>query len=225
MTTADHPHRAHVRSPVDVLRLIIGLVTIAVGILAALTFDQAFLGLRDDGEAALSTLPDWAADVPAAILAAALVSGILASTVWALATRRFRRLSFLIAAAVAAGAISALIGIGIDDLVDSDVRDAFLVDGLLVDDVLLRPTVSDNGVDRVIPGDPLFAAAVAVLSIGSAWRPRRLSSRLGLGLVGSERERDEARRGARPQPRHRCRGRCGGGRGHPPHRPPSRPCS
>ncbi len=184
MTTAAAGHRSHVRSPVDVLRLIVALITIGVGIFAALTFDRAFLGLRDDGDDVLNTLPDWAADVPAAILAAGLVFGILATTVWALATRRYRRLSFLVGAALLAGALSALIGIGLDDLIDSDVREAFLVDGLLVDDVLLRPTVSDNGVDRVIPGDPLFAAAVAVLGIASSWLPRRLSRRLAFGLVG-----------------------------------------
>ncbi len=50
-------HRAHVRSPVDVVRLIGGVLIIAVGVLAAVTFDRAFLGLRNDGDAALDILP------------------------------------------------------------------------------------------------------------------------------------------------------------------------
>ena len=176
-------HRAHVRSPVDVVRLIAGLLVIAVGVLAAVTFDRAFLGLRDDGAAALDSLPEWAADVPAAILAAGLVTGILATVAWTLATHRYRRLSLVLAAMIVAGVLSTLIGVGLDDIIDESVRDAFVIDNAIVDDVLLRPTVSAGDADRVVPADPLLAAAVAVLGIASSWLPRRVSRRLTFGLV------------------------------------------
>ena len=74
MTSPVMAHRAHVRSPVDVVRLIGGVLIAAVGFMMAVTFDRAFLGLRDDGAAAIDSLPEWAADVPAAILAAGLVT-------------------------------------------------------------------------------------------------------------------------------------------------------
>ena len=183
MTSSVVAHRAHVRSPVDVVRLIAGLLVIAVGVLAAITFDQAFLGLRDDGAAALDSLPDWAADVPAAILAAGLVTGILATVVWTLATHRYRRLSLVLVAMIMAGALSTLIGVGLDDIIDESVRDAFVIDNEIVDEVLLRPTVSAGDADRVVPADPLLAAAVAVLGIASSWLPRRVSRRLTFTLV------------------------------------------
>ena len=41
-------HRAHVRSAVDVLRLIVGLAMILVGVATANLFDSTFLGLAED---------------------------------------------------------------------------------------------------------------------------------------------------------------------------------
>ena len=67
MTAPAVTHRAHVRSPVDVLRLIGGLLTMVVGILAAITLDQAFLGLRDDGAAALGRFPECVAAIRAGL--------------------------------------------------------------------------------------------------------------------------------------------------------------
>ncbi len=61
---AVHSHRHHVRSPVDVLRLVIAIGMVGAGLLVANLFDTAFLGLRQDGEALMADLPAWAGDVP-----------------------------------------------------------------------------------------------------------------------------------------------------------------
>ena len=46
-------HRAHVRSPVDVLRLIAGVVLLVGGIALANVLDSTLLGLSEDGASAI----------------------------------------------------------------------------------------------------------------------------------------------------------------------------
>ena len=52
------PHGPHVRSLVDVLRLLIGGLLPLGGIATANLVDNALLGLSDDGAAAIENLPD-----------------------------------------------------------------------------------------------------------------------------------------------------------------------
>ncbi len=56
---APHPHRAHVRSPVDVLRLVAAVGLILTGLAIANVFDSAFLGLSEDGRTSTADFPSW----------------------------------------------------------------------------------------------------------------------------------------------------------------------
>jgi hypothetical protein len=80
-------HRAHVRSPVDVLRIIVGLLLLVGGIAAANVFDSTLLGLSEDGAAAIDGLPDWTHDVSAAALAVGVIVCAVTTLAWALPYR------------------------------------------------------------------------------------------------------------------------------------------
>ena len=99
-------HQRHVRSPVDVLRLVTGAVLLVGGVLSANLLDSALLGLSDDGAQALDSLPDWFDDVPAVGIAFALIAAAAFAAGWALVTTRFRRLAMLVAAFVVAAVLS-----------------------------------------------------------------------------------------------------------------------
>lgn len=169
-------HRAHTRSPVDVLRLIVALALVAIGVLLANVFDSTFLGLSEDGASALDGLPGWVRQIPATVLAVAVLSSIIGYLVWALATTRYRRFVMLLIGVALAGGLSLATGEAIYELVDGPVRDAFDTppDGWRL------PVIGD----RIRPGDPVLAAAVAVLAISTSWLRRSLSQRLAIVLTG-----------------------------------------
>jgi uncharacterized membrane protein YbhN (UPF0104 family) len=169
------PHRHHVRSPVDALRLIVGAVLIVVGVGVANLLDSAFLGLSEDGTTAMNSLPNWAVDIPATILAATIIVVAISLALWSLMTRRFRRLFLFSTALVIAVALSVAVGEIIFSIVDPAVREAFEVNG-----TGLRFARSDNVIH---PGDPLLAGAVALLGVGSSYVRHSLTLRLGI-LVG-----------------------------------------
>jgi undecaprenyl-diphosphatase len=169
-------HRRHFRSPVDVLRLIVSVALVVAGVFVANIFDASFLGLRDDGATLLEGLPAWVRQVPATVMAVAVVSSIVGTLLWALATTRFRRFVMLLTGAVLAAGSSIAVGEVIYGLVDGPVRAAF-------DN---PPDGWRFGLagDRVRPGDPVLAAAVAVLGVSTSWLRRSLTRRLALVVVG-----------------------------------------
>lgn len=169
-------HRDHIRSPVDVLRLIVGLVLIVAGMFVANVFDSSFLGLSEDGASALSGFPDWVRRVPATMLAIAVLSTIVGALLWALATTRYRRFAMLFAGVGLAGGLSLALGEAIYAVVDEPVRAAF-------DSPPGSWTFRLTG-DRIRPGDPVLASAVAVLGISTSWFRRSLTQRLALVIVG-----------------------------------------
>jgi len=169
-------HRDHIRSPVDVLRLIVAVGAAIAGIFVANVFDSSFLGLSEDGASSMRSLPDWVDQVPATVLAIAVLAAVAGSLVWALATTRYRRFTMLMMAIVVAGGISMLVGEAIYSLVDGPVRAAF-------DEPPAGWRFRVTG-DRLRPGDPVLAAAVAVLGVSTSWFRRSLTRQLGLVLVG-----------------------------------------
>ena len=124
-------HRGYAQSPVDVLRLVGGLILIAVGVGIANLFDSAFLGLALDGQSALSGLPDWVRDIPIAVLAAGIVIAAVGAIGWSLLRTRFRRAIFMLVAFGAAVGLSAIAGNLLQALVDPDVQDALATTCLL----------------------------------------------------------------------------------------------
>lgn len=169
-----HPHRHHVRSPVDVLRLIVGSGLIALGLVSANVLDSTLLGLSDDGTTAMSGLPSWALGVPATGLAATMIVSGVALALWTLSTRRFRRLFLYTMALVIAVALSVAIGEVIFSIVDASVQGAFRVDS-----TGLRFSRDDNVIH---PGDPLLAGAVALVGVGNSYVRRSLTLRLGAAV-------------------------------------------
>ena len=164
--------RDHIRSSVDVLRLIVSVALVVTGVFVANVFDSSFLGLSEDGASSLEGLPAWVRQIPATVLAVAVVSSILGTLLWALATTRFRRFVMLLTGAVLAGGASIAAGEAIYSLVDGPVRAAF--DS--------PPDGWRFGLagDRIRPGDPVLAAAVAVLGVSTSWLRRSLTHRLAL---------------------------------------------
>ncbi len=175
--------RPRERSPIDVLRLVGGGLLLGIGLLTANTFDSAFVGLASDGQSILDSLPSWAANVPAAILTVILLAAVAAAVGWALYTHRYRRLVQLLLGVTLAGGASLLLGQAIEAMIDPHVRDAFIIDGSVVDDPLLRLITTNGGVRRVAPGDPLLAGAVAALAIAGSWLHRRRSRQISLLLA------------------------------------------
>ena len=167
-------HRPHIRSPVDVLRLIVGIVLMVGGIATANLLDSALLGLSEDGAEAIESLPDWMQDVPAAALAVAVIAGATAALVWALVTTRYRRFALLAVAFVAAAAVTIALGELIYALVDEPVRRAFQTE---------VPAFHYRGADGDLrPGDPLLAGAVAMLAVAASFLPNTVVRRLGVLL-------------------------------------------
>ena len=170
----DH-HRGYAQSPVDVLRLVGGLILIAVGVGIANLFDSAFLGLALDGQSALSGLPDWVRDVPIAILAAGIVIAAVGAIGWSLLRTRFRRATFMLVAFAAAAGLSAIAGNLLQALVDPDVQDALVTTDL----PLLRYRI-DNGAS---PSDPLVAGAIAMLGVSTSFLSNTTVRRVGALLA------------------------------------------
>jgi uncharacterized protein (TIRG00374 family) len=170
-----HAHRDHVRSPVDVLRLVVALGLIGVGLLVANLFDTAFLGLSDDGQELTSDLPSWANEIPTVLLAVTVATAILGALAWTLVTTRFRRFALLAGGFLLAAGLSVVVGEILTEVIDDDVWEAFAVD-----DVFLR--YRDGG-GSLLPGDPLLAGAIAMLGLSSSFLPRLVSRRLAI-LVG-----------------------------------------
>ncbi len=184
LPTGTHPtnpmfestHRDHVRSPVDVLRLVLAVLILVVGVLTSNLFDSTLLGLSGDLESSFDSLPDWVRNIPATGLAVAVLAAVVASVLWAAVTTRWRRLALLFTAFAAAAAISIGIGGLILSIVDEQVREAFDASG-----PILRYR---DGSGRIHPGDPLLAGGVAMLGIGSSYLRRATSHRIGLLLTG-----------------------------------------
>lgn len=173
---AVHPHRRHVRSPVDVLRLVIAFGLVGIGLLIANLFDTAFLGLRDDGQALMDDLPSWARDVPPVTLAVVVAGSVALALGWMLLTTRYRRFLLLSAGFGIAAGLSIVAGELVTAVIDEPVAAAFDIEG-----VFLRYY---DAAGRVHPGDPLLAGSVAMLGLASSYLPRGLNRRLGV-LVGS----------------------------------------
>jgi len=173
---AVHFHRRHVRSPVDVLRLVISLALVGIGLLVANLFDTAFLGLRDDGVELMDDLPSWANDVPPIALAVIVAGAVATALGWMLLTTRYRRFLLLSVGFGIAAGMSIIGGELIVAVIDDAVWQAFEVDG-----VFLRYY---DGMGRVHPGDPLLAGSVAMLGLASSYMPHVLNRRFAV-LVGA----------------------------------------
>lgn len=166
-------HRDHVRSPVDVLRLIVGVATIIVGIGLANLIDSALFGLSIDTRTALEAVPTWFTNIASSLLGSLVLTLIFATLTWSLFTRRYRRFLLLVTAAVGAGSLSIAVGHLLLGVVDPEVQSAF---------VARSPALRYSHSGTVHPGDPLLAAAVAMLAIASNYLRSNHTRRAGAAL-------------------------------------------
>jgi glycosyltransferase 2 family protein len=159
------------RSPADVLRLLLGLVLLAAGLLAATVARNTVVGAEADIVEAYDRIPDRLAEVLTAIafvLAGALP--LLAVAVLLL-RRRYRRAAALVAGSqLAAWAM-------------------FALDGALADRGLVRRVRNDTGIeltDARFATAPLIASVVAMVVIASPWLSQAWRRALwgGVGLLG-----------------------------------------
>lgn len=167
--------RRHVRSPVDLLRLVVGALLMLVGIAAANLFDSAFLGLSEDGAEFVASLPSWMQDLPAVALAVMVIAGAGIALGWALVTTRYRRFALLAAGFTAAAAVSVAMGELIFQVVDDPVRAAF--------DTETRAFGYRRAGGELRPGDPLLAGAVAMLTVAASFLRHAIVRRLGILLA------------------------------------------
>jgi uncharacterized membrane protein YbhN (UPF0104 family)/tRNA A-37 threonylcarbamoyl transferase component Bud32 len=167
--------RSYVRSPVDLLRLIVGGVLLVLGIGTTNVADNALLGLSEDGAEAIERLPDWVHAVPAAAMAVAVLTAVTVALAWSLLTTRYRRFALLAGAFIGGAALSLAMGELIDLVVDGPVRASFEAEGSL-----FRYQQSDG---RLLPGDPLLAGAVAMLVVSASYLRRRITQRLVIVLA------------------------------------------
>jgi glycosyltransferase 2 family protein len=155
VTGADQPPL--VRSTVYVFRALVGLVLSVIGILLLLIFEHALLGIADDVDSLLGSLPEWAGE--ALDLTVGMVSAIVivGTNTLLLYRRQFRRWVMINLAAFAAIVLVQLT--------------SALVLWLATSDAL------QNAVDAAPSegfGNAFLASLVAVVTVGSVWIGPRL---------------------------------------------------
>ena len=162
--------RRRVRSPVDVLRLLVGLALLAAGLLAATFARHTVVGAEADIVEAYEQIPDRVAEALTAVafvLAAALP---LLAVIILLVRRRFRRAAALVVGAqLATWAMVAL-------------------DRALADRGLVRRVREDTGgqvelTDARFATSPLIASVVAMVVIASPWLSHAWRRALWSGVV------------------------------------------
>jgi undecaprenyl-diphosphatase len=149
--------RPIVRSPVHVLRALIGGGVLAGGIVALLVFENGLLGVGRDLATVQDGWPTWSVRSIQVGLGMLIAAAILVVNGTLLIRRRYRRWAMVNAAALAAILLGALASHAVLALAPSDA----LADA--VDDA------ASSGL-----GNDTFAASVGVLTLASVWLGRRL---------------------------------------------------
>ncbi|MCP3974298.1 MAG: flippase-like domain-containing protein [bacterium] len=96
------PVARYVRSPVYVLRAVLGALLLALGFVAIVLFENALIGLFKDSSDMVDSWPEWIDDLPVAVLAALAATIGVGINVWLVTTRHWRRLAVINTAAIAA---------------------------------------------------------------------------------------------------------------------------
>ncbi len=96
------PSPRYVRSPVYVLRLVLGAVLLAFGFVVTVLFENALIGLFSDSRDMVASWPEWVEELPVIVLAASAAVIGIGVNFWLVATRRWRRLGVINFAALSA---------------------------------------------------------------------------------------------------------------------------
>ena len=153
------PAERHVRTPSDVLRLIVGVLLVLIGLLFAAGASNTLVGFERDLINAFDTLPEAVAHVIYLVfqgLASLLFSAILVVALW---RRRYRLFVMLVATSLFAQLLLAALDQGI---VQQFGQPELLRAVLRPDWVSAQPEIDSNWV----------ASSVAVVILGSPWVSR-----------------------------------------------------
>lgn len=154
------------RSPTYLLRLVVGLVVSAVGVLATWRFANTAAALNVDWEALVSPLPRWVLALPNIVVVLAFMVIPVTTNIVLVVRKRFRLLVLVNVAALSALGLTQLVVGLLTRAPPSRFPDAYVVAG-----------------QRASVNDPLLAAFVAALVIGVPYLRPSLR-RLAFGLVG-----------------------------------------
>jgi uncharacterized membrane protein YbhN (UPF0104 family) len=146
-----------VRSPVYLLRAVVGLALVLASVGLLLVFEHALLGVREDIAAVQDAWPDWL--VGGIIVAIEVVSAItiIGTNIYLLSRRMFRRWMMINVVAVGAILLAAVISNGVLAMAPSDTL------------AVAVEQSEQNGL-----GNDLLASVVAVLTVSSIWIGARL---------------------------------------------------
>jgi glycosyltransferase 2 family protein len=149
-----------VRSPSDVLRLLVGAVLVALGLILATVADRTVGGAQADLVDALSRLPSSVEEAVVGVAQVIAVSVIIVISIALVVKRRWRRLSVLVIGALVAAAAMKLVGRALDL---PETTRAIARNGVTVG------WLDDPG----FPSSAYLAASAAVVTLASVWMSRQ----------------------------------------------------
>lgn len=179
---ADEPAGAEklTRSPVHVLRLVIGALITLIGFFGAYAANDMVAGLAIDTDQSLGSLPQWMRIVPSIVIGGVVLILPLIVTVVGWRTRGFRVVWLILCATVLAAVLDSSLG----GLFDSAALSHTYLDYIRSDG---SPMLQRLGLDHYdfLQADPVSAAFFATVVIGSAWARRSwVGQALGLVALG-----------------------------------------
>ena len=156
----------YVRSPVYVLRVILGVVLVLVGFGVTILFENALIGLFTDTISMVESWPEWVEDLPVIALAALAATIAAGVNLWLITTRHWRRLAIINGAA--------FLAIGLTLIATK------LVPDVATSDVLAMGFEDDNPERRL---SLFLPALLAVVTVGIPWIRRTLRPWVIAGTV------------------------------------------
>ena len=149
-----------IRSPGDVLRLLSGLVVIAVGVVLALFARDTLGGAETDLARSLSSVPSRWEQLLLVVVEVALVTSSIAIAVFLAVTRRRRLLLWMFATVVSASTVTYLLGLLLAN------QRVEVLDGVNSPEAWFLASPS-------FPGSGLMAGVTAAVVFGSPWLTSR----------------------------------------------------
>lgn len=165
------------RSPVFVLRLILGMVITLVGFLWAYAANDMIAGLAIDADQWLSSAPEWVRVLPTVIVSGIILILPMIVTIVGWRTRGFRVVGLVVAATVLAIVLDELVGTMFNSAALSNTYPDYIQNA---GSAFLREYGPAK--DVLLKSSSLTAAYFATVVIGSAWSRRSWTGR-GLVLV------------------------------------------
>lgn len=155
------------RSPVYVLRLVVGIIITAVGFFSAYAANDMIAGLAIDSDQSLGSLPEWTRIVPSVVIGGIVLILPMVITIVGWRTRGFRVVGLIVASTVLAVVLDRIFG----NMFDSAALSNNYVNYIRNDgSAFLRGLGLDHY--DFLQANPVDAAFFATVVTGSAWARR-----------------------------------------------------